>query len=480
MFSRSFTVEIGSNKKDKGKSIKCVGIRLIAERRKKASDGKILSDPITIKHHYISDKETKIPEYPDSVELRNENKPDGDLAEIIYLDRSREKNTAGGFDSILQKIIKELNWRYIKNGVTAEAKNEYNSYNESVMANTRNFARENDLKKFLNIIQGELKKLTGNNFTDLELSLLNIEQPFSNAFFAKRMGSTQIPVSNFGSGISILTAYLLLKNIAKSNKNGVILLIDEPELHLHPQLQQKLFEEFEKSDYQVIYTTHSDTMISLKNWQGITRVNDQHETSPSKEVLKEKQGDQTIEDHINDLSKYNYDKKIFYREDNQLFFAKKCLLVEGPNDKYGLSILAGKLNIDFSDLTIIACSGKNNIMRYNILCYAFNIAAFVIFDDDSYQFEDDSKKDNKKKKEDNSKTNSNIINTSKDCCHFFKTSFEKILSSDKCKISKKNLLSEINSNSLPVDEIPQEIKEAINAIDRWNKKVNAKHLTLTP
>jgi len=73
-----------------------------------------------------------------------------------------------------------------------------------------------------------------------------------------------------GSGIQRLLIFCLLRLIAEQRRyrqlKDTIFLIDEPDLHLHPQLQKKIKVILEKlsSNYPVIVATHSHLMIGTK------------------------------------------------------------------------------------------------------------------------------------------------------------------------------------------------------------------------
>src|SRR5581483_2873968 len=129
--------------------------------------------------------------------------------------------------------------------------------------------------------KAKLRQFAGKEFDDLELSLLDVEQPFSKAFFSRRSATNQIEQKNLGSGISILLAYFLIEIVSCSSKEKFMFLIDEPELHLHPQLQQQLLDEFRDAAFQIIYTTQSGCFVDVAEWRSITKFAADFTTAPT-------------------------------------------------------------------------------------------------------------------------------------------------------------------------------------------------------
>ena len=73
----------------------------------------------------------------------------------------------------------------------------------------------------------------------------------------------QIGLSDLGSGYEMMFSLIYSYYLSKQNGKSLIILIDEPELHLHPMLQEKFVNfllEISKSS-QIIITTHSPLLI---------------------------------------------------------------------------------------------------------------------------------------------------------------------------------------------------------------------------
>ena len=73
----------------------------------------------------------------------------------------------------------------------------------------------------------------------------------------------QIDLASLGSGYEMMFSLIYSFYMSKQSGKKLIILIDEPELHLHPRLQEKFVDfilEISK-DSQVILTTHSPLLI---------------------------------------------------------------------------------------------------------------------------------------------------------------------------------------------------------------------------
>ncbi|MDP8237802.1 MAG: AAA family ATPase [Candidatus Hatepunaea meridiana] len=85
-------------------------------------------------------------------------------------------------------------------------------------------------------------------------------------FFVTRKGKTRLTLEECSSSVrSLMDLAFFLKNIAKK---GDLLIIDEPELNLHPENQRKIAQLFAKlvnAGISVFITTHSDYIIKELN-----------------------------------------------------------------------------------------------------------------------------------------------------------------------------------------------------------------------
>lgn len=462
-------------------------VELNAKRREKAASGKTFSDPFVVSHlcrpiTYQEKSEINdlfLPEdislndlpgsviktdqgfaiarksgnakdvRPDSISLAN------DLLgfpSVFYFDRLRERETKTGFNSLFSKMAKDLNWRYRKGWAPKAAKEKWDAYYESVIS----IVEDPKKSKVLSPLRKQLSEFLGKDFNALEISLLNIEQPFAKGFLSFRDGSNQVDLEGAGSGISMLVALMLLEQVSGRAGADLVLLIDEPELHLHPQLQLKLAEHLTQSSAQTIVTTHSSLFVDLGNWNSISRMTLEG-NYPKKEKLIEKLDTKTVAEHLDDISRYWYHQTAFNANDADLFFARRVLLVEGPVEKYGIPKLAKVMQKPFENLTIISCNGKGKIPHYATICRAFEIPTFVLFDLDN--------------RSETETENARVLEAAGDFpAQYFKSCFEALLgigSNSEHKASKT--LQKIDEMQTQ-NAIPSEIKTVINNVSAWTLK----------
>jgi hypothetical protein len=115
-----------------------------------------------------------------------------------------------------------------------------------------------------NFLSEAVKKFQEISGSQIKLDFLDNYEPFKNAFFAARKDNNQqISLSNLGSGYEMIFALLYSFCLAQQSDKQLIVLIDEPELHLHPRLQEKFVEFLLESSKraQILLASHSPLLV---------------------------------------------------------------------------------------------------------------------------------------------------------------------------------------------------------------------------
>ena len=141
--------------------------------------------------------------------------------------------------------------------------------------------------------------------------------------------------------------------------------------------------EFSNTD-QVLYTTHSPLMLDTFKYDCISIVRKDNIEVGTK-----------VNNCDNSAFEGLTEKRIFKgitllnSSVNELFFAKKVLLVEGPEDKIAITETLKKMGIikhrsEEIDLSIIVAGGKQSIPFFQRILNAFQIPYVVLHDNDLF------------------------------------------------------------------------------------------------
>jgi len=145
----------------------------------------------------------------------------------------------------------------------------------------------------------------------------------------------------YNNALFMATELVLLRD----GEELALLLIEEPEAHLHPQLQERVQELLEQSankppegkrPVQVVMTTHSPSLAAGADIASMTLVHRAQLYSLTHEMTKLKKND------------YDFLRRFLDATKSNLFFARGVAIVEGPAEALLLPALAKACGMSFS------------------------------------------------------------------------------------------------------------------------------------
>ena len=155
---------------------------------------------------------------------------------------------------------------------------------------------------------------------------------------------------------------------------GLILLVEEPELFLRPQTQRYLYRRlraFAAAGNQVVYTTNAPALLNVARLEELALV--EHDAEHGTRITRP----QPLEsdEAFRVVSEFDAER-------SELFLARSAILVEGRTEKLVLPSVFAALghDADREGVSVVECGGKSNIPVFARICQACGIP-FVVVDD---------------------------------------------------------------------------------------------------
>lgn len=336
----------------------------------------------------------------------------------IHYKTEHRKNPAG-YKQVLDGYLPEFHLVPAIRDVTDETKTTTASSLLSKVLNVvvRRIARQNPafqdlqqaVQKIKKLIEGENPEQKISEIRDLEQRLskelalwdvkvdINVNAPDVERVF--QLGTNvnlddgfKTDISQKGHGLQRSLLFALMRVWAEearkqqAEESGVvreradIFAFEEPELFLHPQIARATYDALKQVSQidQVLLCSHSPHCINLEDYKHIVIVRKKSMEEGSK-CFRVSQ----------DLFKEDLDKKkrfnmirFFNPDRNELFFARKVVLVEGPTEKASFPATARRIGCFDHRVSVIDCGSKFNLILYMTVLNAFKIPYLVIHDED--------------------------------------------------------------------------------------------------
>ena len=240
---------------------------------------------------------------------------------------------------------------------------------------------ENSVKGFVHDLKVDFSAYDPNNFAK-SMRIVAYEGNEARSFEEFGTGEQQILLMAFAK------AY-----VQTFGSGSLVLMIKEPEAHLHP-LAQRWLKEYIYSlcsnGLQVVISTHSADFLDMSNLDGLVRVcKDDRGVTRVVQLTKQALVDFCLKsgvpsEKISERNVLDFFGTRLFPDESKGFFATKVLLVEGATEYYALPEIMRTLGYSLvqSGVEIVMASGKNSIPLYWRIFKAFGIQCACLFDGD--------------------------------------------------------------------------------------------------
>lgn len=295
---------------------------------------------------------------------------------LVSVNRDLSKILSASQWSILGKILKDISEEFKGDQVKVE------NFCDK-MGEATGILKIDSFKKLEKIIVENVKHLTGfyeaairfkephvlSHYQNLQLVVK--ESPEYEEFSALEMGAgIQSAIV-----VALINAYKILK------RTGAVLLIEEPEVYLHPHARRyfhKLLRELSEEGTQVFYTTHSTEFVDIDHYEDVNIVRKNSSRGTYICQGRNISIDTTSREQLKLSTEFDAGR-------NELFFAEKIMIVEGNTEEKTLPylFLLKGCDINKESISIVNAKSVTNIKFFVKIIRSFGIPFVVLMDSHS-------------------------------------------------------------------------------------------------
>ncbi len=294
---------------------------------------------------------------------------------FIGVNRDLKYHLSGSQWTLFGKLLKEVEHEFLAD---ESRKNQYTQKMGEISA----LLRVPMFQQMEQMIQENVKKQTGFKEAKLNFKEPPILSHYKNLELNVKESDTfnEAPALEMGSGVQSAIVIALIQAYRELQKSGGILMIEEPEVYLHPHTRRffyQLLHSLADAGNQIFYTTHSVEFLDLSDYSSVTVVRKMSTTGTKAYQPAGLSIQPGTKRELKLLTEFDARR-------NELFFARKVLIVEGQTEKHSLPHAFKLLGCDINEsgISIIDVGGKENICFFVDILKAFQIPFVVLHDED--------------------------------------------------------------------------------------------------
>ncbi len=181
-------------------------------------------------------------------------------------------------------------------------------------------------------------------------------------------GKRRVTIDRLGQGFRRIFTILLYIY----HPEYPLVMIDEPETHLHPAMVEQLLWAMQNSQgSQIIFTTHSPLFVTPMTLPQVIRVIKNETSTEAFYFAHQYYNAQRLLQELN-------------ADNLEMFFADKVVMVEGMSDKLLLRGLIDNFYLGDKDIKVVQMYGKGNVKIYVDLLRIFKIPFLIVLDKDIF------------------------------------------------------------------------------------------------
>lgn len=294
---------------------------------------------------------------------------------FVSINRDLSKILSASQWTILGKILKDISEEFKSD------QQRLDEFHQKIKEATE-ILRIDSFENLENIIAESVRKLTGFHKASIKFKEPHVLSHYKNLQLMVQESEDyeEFSALEMGAGIQSSIVIALLNTYKELKRSGAILLIEEPEVYLHPHARRyfySLLKELAEQGNQIFYTTHSPEFVDVSNYESIAIVkktpNEGTKIKQAKDLITHTE----LKEELKLLTQFDTTK-------NEIFFSNKVLLVEGQTERFSLPYIfrLKDIDIDKEGISIIDVGGKENLKFFIKIIKGFDIPFVVLHDED--------------------------------------------------------------------------------------------------